>query len=38
MTLGTCTVKKEGSVGAGPQNMFVKLFLVGQYAGNLNTK
>ena len=30
---GSCRVKKEDSVGAGPQNMFVNLFLMAQYAG-----
>ena len=38
MTLGSCRVKKEDSVGAGPQNMFVNLFLMAQYAGQSNTK
>ena len=38
MTLGSCRVKKEDSVGAGPQNMFVNLFLMAQYAGQTNTK
>ena len=37
MTLGSCRVKKEDSVGAGPQNMFVNLFLMAQYAGQSNT-
>jgi len=31
MTLGSCRVKKEDSVGAGPQNMFVNLFLMAQF-------
>ncbi len=30
MTLGSCRVKKEDSVGAGPQNMFVNLLLMAQ--------
>ena len=38
MTLGSCRVKKEDSVGAGPQNMFVNLFLMAQYAGPVNLK
>ena len=38
MTLGSCRVKKEDSVGAGPQNMFVNLFLMAQYAGQSKTK
>ena len=33
MTLGPCRVKKEDSVGAGPQKMFVNLFLMAQHAG-----
>ncbi len=34
MTLGSCGVKKEDSVGAGPQNMFVNLlFLMAQQDG-----
>jgi len=36
MTLGSCRVKKEDSVGAGPQNMSVNLFLMAQYAGQSN--
>ena len=38
MTLGSCRVNKEDSVAAGPQNMFVNLFLIAQYAGQSNTK
>ncbi len=37
MTLGSCRVKKEDDVGAGPQNMFVNLFLMAQYAGQSKT-
>ena len=38
MTLGSCRVKTEDSLGAGPQNMFVVLFLMAQYARQSNTK
>jgi len=38
MTLGLCRVKKEDSIGAGPQNMFVNLLPMAQYAGQSNTK
>jgi len=31
-------MNKEDSVGAGPQNMFVNLFLMAQYAGQSNTE
>ncbi|KAA6421128.1 MAG: hypothetical protein FRX49_08827 [Trebouxia sp. A1-2] len=31
-------VKKEDSVGFGPQKKFVKVFLMAQYAGQSNTK
>ena len=37
MTLWSCKVKKEDKVGAGPQKMEVKLFLIEQYAGQSNT-
>ena len=33
MTLESRRIKKEDSVGAGPPNMFVSLFLMAQYAG-----
>ena len=33
MTLGSCKVKKEDRVGAGPQKMVVNLSLIEQYAG-----
>ena len=38
MTLGSSRVRKEDSVGAEPQNMFVNLFLMAQYAGQSKTK
>ena len=38
MTLGSCNVKKEDKVGAGPQEMAVNLSLIEQYAGQSNTK
>ncbi len=37
MTLGSCRVKKEDSVGAGPQDMFVNLFLMAQPTGQLTS-
>ena len=37
MTLGSCNVKKEDRVGAGPQKMAVYLSLIEQYAGQSNT-
>ncbi len=40
MTSGPCKIiiNKEDSVGAGPQNMFVNLFLMAQSVGQSNTK
>ena len=36
MTLGSCKVKKEDTVGAGPQKMAVNLSLIAQYAAQSN--